>query len=66
LDGIFKYSDTFLKPRLLEMGVFPTEYAAEMMKYYYKKRKEILESATAFRAREAFWFSRDFALHSNK
>ena len=46
LDEIFEYFDTFLKGKFVEMSIFPTECATEMMKYYYRKKKEVLERKT--------------------
>ncbi len=43
LDAIFEYSNTYLKGRFVEMGVFPTEYATRMMEFYHRKKKEILQ-----------------------
>ena len=41
-DAIFKYFDTFIKERLIEMDIFPTRYATSMMEFYRRKKKEIL------------------------
>jgi hypothetical protein len=47
LDKIFEYFDTFLKGKFVDMSIFPTEYATEMMKYYHRKKKEVLEKKTS-------------------
>lgn len=46
LDNIFGYFDSFLKKRLLEMNVFPEEYATKMKEYYNRKKGEILKGAS--------------------
>jgi hypothetical protein len=43
LDKVFEYFDTFLKEKFVDVGIFPTEYAAEMMEYYHRKKREVLE-----------------------
>jgi hypothetical protein len=45
LDRVFEYFDSYLKQELIELRVFPREYAAEMMEYYTRKRVEILGKA---------------------
>jgi hypothetical protein len=45
LDKIFEYFDTFLKDRFIELGVFPTEYATRMTKYYLRRKRTILKHA---------------------
>jgi predicted nucleotidyltransferase len=47
LDKIFGYFDTFLKGKFADMSIFPTEYATEMIKYYHKKKKEVLKKRTS-------------------
>jgi hypothetical protein len=47
LDKIFEYFDTFLKGKFVDMSIFPTEYATEMIKYYYRKKKEVLGKKTS-------------------
>jgi hypothetical protein len=42
LDTIFKYFDTYVKERLVEMGIFPARYATRMMEFYHRKKREIL------------------------
>ncbi len=42
MDAFFEYIDRFLKAKFQELGIFPEEYAKNMLEYYERKKKEIL------------------------
>ena len=43
MDAIFEYFERFLKAKFQETGIFPEEYAKNMLEYYERKKKECLE-----------------------
>lgn len=43
MDAILEYWDRFLKEKFQDLGIFPEEYAKNMMEYYERKKRETLE-----------------------
>lgn len=42
MDKVIEYFDRYLKPRFVELGVFPVDYSENMMVFYENEKKKIL------------------------